>query len=109
MTKKRKWIYGSLALVLAVLVILGIPALRGAKYNRAVQNWEQGQYMKAATVFYSLGNYRDAEAYRQTVEEMLIRSLMTTPWRSQEAKLQMEGFEATGRTIPAPKTTLPPI
>lgn len=96
MTKKRKWIYGSLALLLAVLVVLGIPALRGAKYNRAVQNWEQGQYMKAFTAFYSLGNYRDAEAYRQAVEEMLVQSLMTTPWRSPEAKLQMEGYEATG-------------
>ena len=82
--------------MLVAAVLVGALGLRSARYDRAVEKWEQKQYIAAARDLYKLRNYRDAAAYRQELESMLMKTLTATSWRSEEAKYDQAGYQASG-------------
>ena len=82
--------------MLVAAVLVGALGLRSARYDRAVEKWEQKQYIAAARDLYKLRNYRDAAAYRQELESMLMKTLTATAWNSIEANYDQGGYQATG-------------
>ncbi len=96
MTSRKKLLLAVGAVVLVAVVIASLLGLRTLRYNRAVENWQQERYLESARDLYKLGQYRDAAQYRQQLEAMLMKSLTATSWRSEEAKFNRAGYEATG-------------
>ena len=96
MTSGKKILLAVGAVVLVAALIVTLLGLRSARYSRAVENWDQGKYLESARDLYKLGKYEDAEAYRKQLESMLMQTLTATSWRSEEAKFNQAGYEATG-------------
>ena len=96
MTRGKKVFLAVAAVVLVAVVIVGALMLRSAGYDRAMENWQAQEYVKAARDLYKLGDYRDAAQYRQQLEAMLMKTLTATSWRSVEAVFDRGGYQATG-------------